>query len=847
MIPTRLEIKNFLPYRSPDPIRFDGVHLACLTGPNGAGKSSLLDAITWALWGRARTARDDELIHLGQEDMLVQLDFDQEGTHYRVLRRRTAGKRGKSQLDLFVLQDQPMLISEPSIKQTQEKINEILRLDYDTFTHSAFLQQGKADSFTNLQPAKRKQILTDILGLDQWAVYEEKVKERLKDISNNLSFIEGRIMEIERELSRQPQLEKDLDAATVNHQEAEAARQVAEDRLKEVEHAPGDLRNAQERRVAEAARRQEHQRDVEETRARMERLNTQIADYQQVVDSREEIEAGYAALQSARAADRDLSDKLMQLATLKDERARLQNQIDTARTRLEGEGHNLAQRIRELDAILATDYAAELENIQTQVAELQALDAEHDQLSEQISAWKVERERLRTQHDTLVPEGIALRERLEMLQASDSALCPTCGQPLSVELKDKVITDITAEMDDKREQVISARDTIKSLDDDIKASEKQIKKWVLELKRLNPLMTHLGTLQIQADAAAEAAAQITAYRQQLQQLEADLDAENYAHDVREALAQLDEQQTAIGYDEAEFRENREAITAHEQYDKLNTRLSIALESLPAVEASLADSALRVERLEQAIAQTDEGLLALDAEIERLKVLVAEYQQRDTDVRAARTTERNAYERLVNVQQELRALQEQAERKTQLEIRRDAARVQEGLYNELKRAFGKNGVPAMVIETAIPELEVTANALLSKMTDGRMTLRLNTQREKVTGGVAETLDIDIADELGTRSYELYSGGEAFRINFALRVALSQMLARRAGAHLRTLFIDEGFGTQDDDGRSKLTEAITAIQDEFDMVLVITHIDELRDSFPVHIVVDKTPNGSRVVMR
>jgi len=151
---------------------------------------------------------------------------------------------------------------------------------------------------------------------------------------------------------------------------------------------------------------------------------------------------------------------------------------------------------------------------------------------------------------------------------------------------------------------------------------------------------------------------------------------------------------------------------------------------------------------------------------------------------------------------------------------------------------------MIIETAIPELETAANDLLRRMTDGRMVLRFDTQREKKTGGMAETLEIQIADELGTRPYEMYSGGEAFRIDFAIRVALSELLARRAGAQLRTLFVDEGFGTQDDAGRAKLVEAINAIQHEFKMILVITHIDDLRDSFPVHIVVEKTPNGSRI---
>ena len=205
-------------------------------------------------------------------------------------------------------------------------------------------------------------------------------------------------------------------------------------------------------------------------------------------------------------------------------------------------------------------------------------------------------------------------------------------------------------------------------------------------------------------------------------------------------------------------------------------------------------------------------------------------------------------RLVNARQELDTLDKLRTRKGELEARQQARKHDQLVYDELRKAFGKNGVPAMIIEAAIPELEESANLLLSRMTDGRMNLHFSTQREKInTEGVIETLDIEIADELGTRSYEMYSGGEAFRINFAIRVALSQMLARRAGAHLRTLFIDEGFGTQDEDGRNKLVEAIVAIQEEFELVLVITHIDDLRDSFPVHIMVEKTPNGSRVSVR
>ena len=133
-------------------------------------------------------------------------------------------------------------------------------------------------------------------------------------------------------------------------------------------------------------------------------------------------------------------------------------------------------------------------------------------------------------------------------------------------------------------------------------------------------------------------------------------------------------------------------------------------------------------------------------------------------------------------------------------------------------------------------------------DSSLEVSIRTQKQALsTDKMIETLDIEIRDEAGKRPYQLYSGGEAFRINFAIRVALSQMLARRAGAHLRTLFIDEGFGTQDDEGRNKLVEAINAVQEEFALILVVTHIEELRDQFPVHIAVEKTPDGSRISIR
>ena len=131
-----------------------------------------------------------------------------------------------------------------------------------------------------------------------------------------------------------------------------------------------------------------------------------------------------------------------------------------------------------------------------------------------------------------------------------------------------------------------------------------------------------------------------------------------------------------------------------------------------------------------------------------------------------------------------------------------------------------------------------------LTENRMSLKLQlTEGRKSRGGRAsEELDIKVADEVGTRSYETYSGGEAFRINIAIRIALSKLLARRAGAPLQTLFIDEGFGSQDSEGQERLIEAIESIKDDFHKIIVITHIERIKEAFPIRIDVIKTESGS-----
>ena len=389
MIPIRLELENFLCYRQPDPLDFSGIHIACLAGDNGAGKSSLLDAITGAVWGRARARRDDELIHLGQDEMQVEFTFDLEGNRYRVLRQRRAGKRGRSVLDLQIAGDDGdyRSISEPTMRQTQSKINALLRLDYDTFVNSAYLQQGRADEFTVKTAGERKQILADILGLSQWERYEDRAKERLKATEQQMSIVAARLEEIERELAREQDYRTELTEAQAETLRLANALRAAEARLHEVRVARQELGHKQHQLDELAGRLSQRERELATVGEELGQAQTRVEAYEDVLAQAEEIEAGFARWTEAREADATFSALLTRQTALLEERATHQATLAEARSELTARQSAFSQQVIELQRRVAAKPAtADLGSVQADVAVLTEREVERDELQTRLTA-----------------------------------------------------------------------------------------------------------------------------------------------------------------------------------------------------------------------------------------------------------------------------------------------------------------------------------------------------------------------------------------------------------------------------------------------------------------------------
>ena len=318
----------------------------------------------------------------------------------------------------------------------------------------------------------------------------------------------------------------------------------------------------------------------------------------------------------------------------------------------------------------------------------------------------------------------------------------------------------------------------------------------------------------------------------------------FAVDEQGELKALRQEIGSLGYDAETHGRLYQEMQRLEPLRETHSRLVEALKSLPTEEESAQRSRELFCRLQEELRGSRERLEARSADLEELPGLEAALAAREVEVR--RLEDRHS--ELSRLQGELQA---QVRRVADLELQMSAKesllkslRDEEGVYRELVEAFGKRGIQAMLIETALPQVEEEANALLGRMTDNRMHVKLETQRQRRSGRgePIETLEIRISDELGPRSYELFSGGEAFRINLALRIALSKVLAHRKGAPLPTLFIDEGFGTQDAPGRERILDVINAIERDFEKIIVITHLQDLKDAFQARIEVQKNEDGS-----
>jgi exonuclease SbcC len=842
MIPQRLLLRNFMCYREATPaIDFTGIRLACICGDNGNGKSALLDAITWALWGRARAKSDDELIAMNAADMEVDFQFRLGEDVYGVNRKRRKLKTGQTTLEIHVLDNDTWRgISGDTVRDTERTIVKLLRMEYETFINSSFLLQGRADEFTVKPPGQRKQILADILGLSIYDDLEMRAKEQARLQADRARNLADALREIDLELVRLPEYESAYQVAL------EAAMSLA-DSLRGQEDRLRLLRDGKTRQAADARLRLTRaQAELTEAQRNLADRHGRLAEYESLIAQAGEIERGHSDLQSARQDAEAQGRKLALLMHLQQQKTALDQVIASQGHVLDSSRQVLAVQVNERVARAgqAEPLAAGLDTLQTKLAELAEIGREREAWRESVVAKSNQAAALRSTNEQLKRDIETLQ--FKTAELAGVANCPLCDTPLTPEHREEVRRQYVDESARKGDEFRANKAEMDRLATDMATLKARIAQADAVLQDQPALQRKEAATEQMLGQARQAAGELMELKARLAALDARLGGKDFAPDERLKLAGIERQIEGVAYDKTAHEATQGRVASLTPFEPRKTRLESARQEVEAEREAVERYRRQIARYQESVAEDQRRLQTLTADLANLELLTRQVAAAQTAVDDLQARERAARLQLGATQQRLFTCRQQAEVRKEKAGQESQARQERSIYEELTVAFGKRGVQAMLIEEALPELEQEANRLLGRMTDDRMHVAFETQRESKKGETIETLDIKISDELGTRNYETYSGGETFRINFAVRVALSKLLAHRAGASLQTLVIDEGFGTQDAQGRERLIEAINSIQDDFEMILAITHIQDMKDAFPVHIEVTKTAEGSVAVV-
>jgi exonuclease SbcC len=568
------------------------------------------------------------------------------------------------------------------------------------------------------------------------------------------------------------------------------------------------------------------------------------------IHGRASIDAGYQELNAARARERELDDRCAVLKPLADEHARAERawvqRENDVRTQLKV----LAQQYQQAKADVAERPALEQQaaGLRRAVAEIPALDKALADLDAQRSHLQHRDAELRRDDGIAKAAIVALEHRIEELKSQEGGRCRVCNAPLSPERVAETLALYQDEIAGHKAQQKDVWAEAKRIKVEMTGHDAERAAVQVQRERASVSQGELGLMEARLERVMDSQKRVDELRAEGALLRKALDDQTFDPELRALRERLRPSVDELAAVEPELASTRRQVAEFGQFERKHAELSQAGQRMDGLTADRARLEARITQRRESVAAIAKELAANQDVTAQVAAIEAECDTAERGLAEVEQSDDRVQREIGRVEQQIANCGSQRARKETLSPQLNRFRKDSECYDQLAKAFGKKGVQAVIIENAIPELQEHANDVLGRLTDDAMHVSFDTLQESKTRPDApiETLKINVSDSMGIRPLEMYSGGEGFRAAFAIRIALSKLLAHRAGARLQTLIIDEGFGTQDGKGREKLIDALNALKDDFEKVIVITHIDELKDAFATRIEVMKTAMGSQLAV-
>jgi exonuclease SbcC len=772
--------------------------LTGIIGPNGSGKTTLLEAIAWALYGNSAARGTRDSIRNARAEarapVRVELEFELASHRYRVV-------RGLTTAECYLDGGESPIAS--TITGVSELLQRRLGMTRAEFFHTYFTGQKELDVMANLGPAERARFLSRVLGYDRLTGAQELVRERRRALLAEINGLKHGM--------------PDADAVWRQLAEAEARVAVARTRAAEAESSRAET----SARLAGLAP-QWANAQAERERAQQLQAEARVAENEALALARdaERLDRELAAIAAAHSERAPL---LAELAPLPELRASLSAMdilatADAKRQAMQERLRGLAEEVARLN-----DRASKLESAPTLEVETQqqlavartTLSTVEQALEAERTSWVRDRQEAETRLDSLRAQYSELVQQRDTLEGlGEESPCPTCGRPLGASFR--TVVDLLSEQIEtvridgnyyrqRVEQLARTPEAVEALEEQRKGAQSEVASGERRLIRIQSAISELASLH-----EPRAAMQ------------------SRIEETRLALAAL-----PMGYDAAAHAMLRAQVAHLAEVETRAARLGGLVERELSTRAERQRVGLALEASRQRVVAFD-GQRASQGQSEADFVAVRDAH--DIAASAARRAELEAVAAAADAER-ARGEMEAAEKG-----RRELARLQETLetlerdkrlHDELDRAF--TDLRTDLNFQLRPELAEIASGFLDELTDGRYNaLEFDEDYSLVV----------LEDGLPK---PVISGGEEDLCNLVLRLAISQMIADRAGQSFSLLILDEVFGSLDDTRRGNVIELLRRLNDRFEQVIVITHIEQVREGLDrVLIVRMDDERGASVVV-
>jgi len=786
-----INIKNFRVIRS---VNFDfDDQVIGIIGQNGSGKSSIIEAISWALYGNqaARSGKDEIKSEFAnpQDNCEVSLSFSINGEKYQVL-RRLIGKKEHAEVQLFRGDDSESV----GVKETQKYVGELLGLDWKGFNTSFLARQQELNALSDLRPKERQNHLAGMLGI-------EKVDKAITRVKEDIKRYKDRIMLLENQIGESDQLEKriaDLSRKSAelkqNQGKLQAELASTEQRLKEKADTYQKFQDAKSEWVKFTA----------QIEAANETLKLQKNNLENYIKEKEDLKKLFIKAEKIRLEVAELAWFKQNLEELK----KAKNQFDVIQQSQERINEQTSKKINITSELIRStenlrNYNSQLSDIPDHVELLsQTCRKELEEKREEYSDQKIKVETIKSQIDILK------QQMQDIEQFGPESVCDRCQRPLGDDLP-----DIKKHLNEELNKLIAQNET-----ESLRLGE--LKKIGLEFKskaeNLEISFNLSKELKIKLSSAEREKAN---YIQQLQDIEGSIERD------KKQIEKFD----GIKFDEKEFNDLSSQIKILEaSKEELNhfqgklTRTPIVIEEINKVNA-------RMKNIEQELSTLQEKLVKTAFSESSFKSIKEEFEIAQNEMDTAKSL-------IVAVNSEIdltnKSLEYETERLGQLQkIASQLDEYRDNQYYSQKLSLLFSQFREHLVSRIRPTLADFSSRLLEEMTEGRYSMV----------ELDEDYNLRLMDSGNFYGIDRYSGGEKDLANLCLRLSISLALTESAGLDRSFIILDEIFGSQDDNRKELILKALANLKHRFPQILLITHVEDIRDRVDALIELERLPSG------